>query len=466
FFGQGLTNIVSDREENFGTVTSGSEYRMTLKLYRPYDYSTGRPDYDSFDIYRRQSAFGTPLFTNVDGLNYSASYSHLTPSYYDGSGSATFIYTAQNTGQPTLEEILANTTIEFDRDEFSPLQLNKSLGTEYSSSVRMEVEDSFKLTEIINSTPNGTTDLKKQWLIQSKFETPILNFVNATASVTPPVTDVAVGLSRANNLSGSGMWHTYGDIPSGSNGVFAVVEDNLRSSYGSLANVVGMPTGQPHRLGRVKTNAVLEEAVVAVPFFVGEDGRRKFYKLDDTAIPSIKKTKSHLKKYVFPPRFDYVINPEMDKVAMYVFEFGIRIKQQDISDIWQNLPPDIGETFEKRVSTIEHKLLSRQILNKSDRPIRKDLRWLVFKVKKRAQKDFTRYTKIGLADDLSVIPSNINNRDYSYNWPYDYFSLVELIKIDESIEYKSQMPPDSTIEVIGNVNITAASPIPVILEGD
>tara|TARA_R110000851_G_scaffold124602_2_gene255023 strand:+ start:4396 stop:12870 length:8475 start_codon:yes stop_codon:yes gene_type:complete len=466
FFGQGLTNIVSDREENFGTVTSGSEYRMTLKLYRPYDYSTGRPDYDSFDIYRRQSAFGTPLFTNVDGSSYSASYSHLTPSYYDGSGSATFIYTAQNTGQPTLEEILANTTIEFDRDEFSPLQLNKSLGTEYSSSVRMEVEDSFKLTEIINSTPNGTTDLKKQWLIQSKFETPILNFVNATASVTPPTTDVAVGLSRANNLSGSGMWHTYGDIPSGTNGAFAVVEDNLRSSYGSLANVVGMPTGRPHRLGRVKTNAVLEEAVVAVPFFVGEDGRRKFYKLDSKAIPSIKKTKSHLKKYVFPPRFDYVINPEMDKVAMYVFEFGIRIKQQDISDIWQNLPPDIGETFEKRVSTIEHKLLSRQILNKSDRPVRKDLRWLVFKVKKRAQKDFTRYTKIGLVDDLSVIPSNINNRDYSYNWPYDYFSLVELIKIDESIEYKAQMPPDSTVEVIGNVNITAASPIPVILEGD
>ena len=62
------------------------------------------------------------------------------------------------------------------------------------------------------------------------------------------------------------MWHTYGDIPSGTNGAFAVVEDNLRSSYGSLANVVGMPTGQPHRLGRVKTNAVLEEAVVAVPF--------------------------------------------------------------------------------------------------------------------------------------------------------------------------------------------------------
>ena len=27
--------------------------------------------------------------------------------------------------------------------------------------------------------------------------------------------------------------------------------------------------------------------------------------------------------------------------------------------------------------------------------------------------------------------------DYSYNWPYDYFSLVELVKIDETVRYVS-----------------------------
>ena len=25
--------------------------------------------------------------------------------------------------------------------------------------------------------------------------------------------------------------------------------------------------------------------------------------------------------------------------------------------------------------------------------------------------------------------------DYSYNWPYDYFSLIELAKIDATVEY-------------------------------
>jgi hypothetical protein len=424
-------------------------------------------------IYKRQSGYGTPLFSFTDGsppaLNFSASYSHLTPAYYDGSGSATFTYTAQSSGQPTLDEILANTTITFDREEWMPLQYRLPTGgggVPYSSSIRMEVEDSFKLTEVINSTPRNTNTLKKQWLIQSKFETPILNFANTSASVRPPATDVGANLTPADRISGSGMWHTYGSIPSGSNGVFAVITEDKSASYESLSDIVGMPTGQPFRLGRVKNTGVLEEAVVAIPFFVGGDGRRKFYKLEDDAVDTIKATRAHLEKYVFPPRFDYVINPEMDKVAMYVFEFGIRIKQEDISDIWQNLPPDIGETFEKRVSTVEHRLLADEILNKTNRPLRKDLRWLVFKVKKRAQKDFTRYTKAGLVDDINVVPSNIDNRSYSYNWPYDYFSLVELIKIDESIEYASQMPPDSTVQILGDVNIRAASPIPVTLEDE
>ena len=160
-----------------------------------------------------------------------------------------------------------------------------------------------------------------------------------------------------------------------------------------------------------------------------------------------------MKKYIFPPRFDFVLNDEMDPVAMYVFEFSRQIDQQDIADMWQNLPPSIHETFEQKVSTIEHKLLRDQMLNKENRKLRKDLRWLVFKVKKRAETDYSRFTKKGLVEDLETIPSNIGNAKYSYNWPYDYFSLVELVKIDEAIEYDSQLPPDSRVAIVGEVNI-------------
>ena len=251
-----------------------------------------------------------------------------------------------------------------------------------------------------------------------------------------------------------GLWHDYGSIPTGSDeGVFAIIESPSPKIGKSLAELVGMPIGQPFRIGAIKPRAILEEAVVAVPFFVGGDTRRKFYKLDSLSQNSVKKLSRHMKKYIFPPRFDFVLNDEMDPVAMYVFEFSRQIDQQDIADMWQNLPPSIHETFEQKVSTIEHKLLRDQMLNKENRKLRKDLRWLVFKVKKRAETDYSRFTKKGLVEDLETIPSNIGNAKYSYNWPYDYFSLVELVKIDEAIEYDSQLPPDSRVAIVGEVNI-------------
>ena len=113
---------------------------------------------------------------------------------------------------------------------------------------------------------------------------------------------------------------------------------------------------------------------------------------------------------------------------------------------------------------IEHRLLRDQLLNKGDRPLREDLRWLVFKVKKRAEMDYSKFIKKGLVDDINVVPSNINDAAYSYNWPYDYFSLVELVKIDEAIEYSSEMPPDSRVEIVGDVNISSRDAIMISME--
>jgi len=28
--------------------------------------------------------------------------------------------------------------------------------------------------------------------------------------------------------------------------------------------------------------------------------------------------------------------------------------------------------------------------------------------------------------------------DYTYNWPYDFFSLIELVRLDTSIEYDTE----------------------------
>jgi len=206
FFQNGLTSIVSGREDDFGATESGSVYTMKMKLYRPTmtnpsgtsieggwgDDNGLIPDYDKFDMYRRISAFGPPMASlhgpstviagGLSPLGASASFSHLTPPYFAGSGSCTFIYTASANRSPTLDEIFAGTTIEYDRMEIVPLANGPVTdGTKTDmSSYMVQMNDSFNLTQSISTVPANTRTQKKQWLIQSKFETPVLNFANVS----------------------------------------------------------------------------------------------------------------------------------------------------------------------------------------------------------------------------------------------------------------------------------------------
>ncbi len=45
-----------------------------------------------------------------------------------------------------------------------------------------------------------------------------------------------------------------------------------------------------------------------------------------------------MKKFVIPPSFDFVHRRDIDPFAMYIFEFKHKLSQQDLADIWQNLP--------------------------------------------------------------------------------------------------------------------------------
>ena len=500
FFQNGLTTMSSVRSDNFGTMVSGSKYVMNLKLYRPTMHNPQggpgnwnsfhwgaenglRPDFDSFDMYRRISAFGPPLASSVQGSSapnclYSASFSHLTAPYYAGSGSAKFTFVAPYDGQPTLDEIFSNMSITYDRMETVPLYFTKEATCASSPAgdlFKVQMNDSFNLTHSV-AVMNDAGATMKTWIIQSKFETPIINIAgtrdpNARGGPTaiglideaiPPSDSIPTDLlptdrTAVPDILTQGLWHDYGSIPTGSAGVFAVIESAEGipdPQAGSLAELVGLPVGRPLRVGEIKNSNRLEEAVVAIPFIVGDDNRRKFYKLPRSG-PAASRLAKSLKKYVFPPRFDYYNNRDRDPIAMYVFEFGMDVTQQDIADMWQNLSPSIHEKrkFEYQVSTIQHQLLKDHMLNKDCRPLRKDLRWLIFKVKKRAASDYPRFIKKGLDGDLRNIQSNTQDAKWSYNWPYDYFSLVELVKIDEAIEYTSKLPADSTVQILGDVRI-------------
>ena len=82
----------------------------------------------------------------------------------------------------------------------------------------------------------------------------------------------------------------------------------------------------------------------------------------------------------------------------------------------------------------------------------KKLKFMVFKVKQHAEKDYATYRERQIAKAVKhkmqedgrklQLPANFEkvlknkrfNEVYGSNWPYDYFSLIESIKIDIEIE--------------------------------
>jgi len=67
---------------------------------------------------------------------------------------------------------------------------------------------------------------------------------------------------------------------------------------------------------------------------------------------------------------------------------------------------------------------------------------MVFKVKQRAEINYFAKTKDALDDQRFKFKfkagQNERSADYSYNWPYDFFSLVETAKIDMSVTLRNK----------------------------
>ena len=76
-----------------------------------------------------------------------------------------------------------------------------------------------------------------------------------------------------------------------------------------------------------------------------------------------------------------------------------------------------------------------------------DIKWLVFKVKQRAHRNYFKKTSETSDDEKFQFnvrtgrdwtSSKFGSPDYSYNWPYDFFSLVELVKMDAAVTFETE----------------------------
>ena len=280
-----------------------------------------------------------------------------------------------------------------------------------------------------------------------------------------------------------GMWHQYGRLPQRTDeGIFVQVTDIPTNwiegamsgdinNTGSLVDLCGFST-DPIRVGEIKNTKLIEEAVVAIPF-VDRGGFKNFFNLQKQDIQNslngnknlvgdtVNKLVEQLNKYVFPPQFDFIRNEDIQPFAMYVFEFSHNLTKQDLADIWQNLPPKLGDVHETAEATVSHNLFAQEFLGQgakleadpnssvkldkitelSDLP--SNIQWMVFKVKKRAksnyfEKMFQRNESRDSSEETTfTVDSTGKKSDVSFNWPYDFFSMVELIKLDAEVEFSN-----------------------------
>ena len=478
------------------TRTGSLGYFNPLTPYDLWRQKSGDPARESFTMYSRPTAFGPPvgggttgslIFASAGGFNPC-----FTPPYYYGESWADIFWTSSKAGTITADDITdpsnlaisyirigndwalndgqsQNTMLHSANIETNSMQLDAALNILSKATTKKITYDADTGKPII-AEDGGETVLT----VQTKFETPMLNF----ADVSPTIP------AQASSSVARGMWHQYGQPPASPDiGVFLSITD-VPDNYiknalggnpavtGSLIDLLGFKT-EEQRLGEVAQSKLISEAVVAVPYIEAE-GQKSFFEIPKADIDaalldspeasdSIKHMVNSIQKYVLPPKFDFIEYPDViTPFAMYIFEFEHMLDRDDLVDIWQGLPPKIGQSFDsesidfksgkgphssKIIKEVEisHPLLVGELLNKDNLPSK--LRWMVFKIKRKAQKNY--FDKVikdnpsdgGIFDSSDITKVGRTNSSktsiprYSYNWPYDFFSLVELVKLDAEVEF-------------------------------
>jgi hypothetical protein len=451
-----------------------------------YGYSGSYEDYDSGPWVR--------LFGETPSVGTVAYVNPRTPKWLD-----TGSYNTQSRRLP--HPVFAGVQHP-SRVNYEAMQLKSSLNIFGKGIQKQRNLDSDLSDRPIEVFDAATNNARARWVIQTKFETPMLNFNKYTTMTKGNAAPNDFTVTKPQFASESvprGMWHQYGELPASNQGVYMQVDDIPRDwvlgalrvppsrekkFHKSLADLVGF-NKEPKKLGRVADGKKIFEAVVAVPF-IEENNTRKFFTIPradiDNTISALKREVEpgvfvaggppnvgntiidlvkKMKRYVFPPFMDFVKYNSIQPFAMYIFEFTHTLSKQDLADIWQNVSPDIARTYEHAEASISHELLAHELLgggavvkngklddNAKGNEIPSNIRWMIFKVKKRAK---TKYqdkvvAKSGALHKPALLASEQSQEikdkesrgidtEITYNWPYDFFSLVELVKIDAEITF-------------------------------
>lgn len=353
------------------------------------------------------------------------------------------------------DSLSVNDIISFSKVQY----FNQSVEDQLSSIPGGTPQTFMKMEAGINLFEKTQND---KWVIYPKGEFPNFDF----SEVSTRSRDYSETSSIGNVIRG--MWHQYISMPtqssfySANSGLFLSVRDVPTASYGnsltydayrssatgSLAKLCGFNTSESQRIGQIEEKNIYE-AVLVIPV-IEDCGKERFIELSiDKFENSFCKQKiengmdhcvSLAKKYVFPAYLDFIFERMTSKgpmrydeykmakpFAFYIFEFSEKMSQKDLADVWQGVAPRSHFAMTEKEMSIEHRLGDNEMLQEKD--ITESLRFKMIKIKRRAESSYQNV--------MNDVLENKKDKIYrhSYNWPYDFFSLIEFGKLDVKLEF-------------------------------
>lgn len=390
-------------------------------------------------------------------------YAPYTPPYFEGVAKARISFKPSGTSRSyTVQEIFDEAIIENIFDDVA-----KGATTESDAYInKMPINSSFEIfgsAQATEVTIDETTDQQtireltdaQKWIISPRMETPVLDF--SAQTLEPYQNDY----SKTSGF-GRGMWSGYGSIPTEGKGIkvrlaYPYAQERASPLTASLLEHVGFKA-EEQNVGQIADSKTISEAIVLVPYLEKKNSQYtvlnstgfNFIKISKNVFNKVKKGQiesesisdmlEKMEKYVIPPEMNFLEYADIYPFVMYFFEFEYILTQQDLADVWQGVMPEISKNAEQDEISIIHNCDRYEFFEGKEIP--DNLRWLVFKVKQKAEKNYFNITTTTKDDQRFKFDKRsgrkVGTDVYSYNWPYDYFSLVEMAKIELNLEYKAK----------------------------
>tara|TARA_R110002124_G_scaffold7285_2_gene42342 strand:+ start:17424 stop:21986 length:4563 start_codon:yes stop_codon:yes gene_type:complete len=362
--------------------------------------------------------------------------------------------TAITEREPTLNDILSYSTKTYKNKQM----VDSGLATGFTYGIS-SVNSSSPFMTIEAGVDLFASNNKGQWTPTLKWECPTHNYTNSFAFLSDG-SDGGDGTGEGN--VNRGIWHQYStDTNSGLELFARGPETETARTTGSLTSAVGFETEQKV-ISQLATSTQLKEYLVVVPFVTNECEEETFFHYPigrfERAYNSIeteqRSTLSDMlslqRDMILPPKLNYMLKrdsadrrleqdeygPILPPFAMYIFEVTENLSQEDLSKWWQGILPSAGTKVSMEKFNITHEIKEGEIISPSvlnndlfGGRLPKEMRFKVFKAK------YKRNLTYNEIKNKSIYGTEPVNSIFGYNYPHDFYSLIEMAKVDLGLEY-------------------------------